>query len=130
MRMRHIVMWPVRLCNIFLHYLINGAISGGKNIEHKMCVLAFSVQFLYATFLILRRIERGMIIKCVLVFAQSTRYSCQILMKLEFCRHIFEKYSNVKFHENPSILTDGRTDVTKLIVAFRNFAKAPETNTM
>jgi len=25
-------------------------------------------------------------------------YSCQILMKLEFSRQIFEKYSNIKFH--------------------------------
>jgi hypothetical protein len=54
----------------------------------------------------------------------STRDSCQILMKLEFFRQIFEKYSNIKFHEDPSSGTDRRTDVTKLIVAFRNFAKA------
>jgi len=32
----------------------------------------------------------------------STRYSCQILMKLEFSQQIFEKYSNIKFQENPS----------------------------
>jgi hypothetical protein len=27
---------------------------------------------------------------------------CPILMKLEFSRQIFEKFSNIKFHENPS----------------------------
>jgi len=40
----------------------------------------------------------------------------------------------MKFHDNPSSvsgfvargLTDRRTDMTKLIVAFRNFAKAPK----
>ena len=32
---------------------------------------------------------------------QSTRYSCQIIMKLEFSRQIFVKYSNIKLHENP-----------------------------
>ena len=32
---------------------------------------------------------------------ESTVYSCQILIKLEFSRQIFEKYSNIKFHENP-----------------------------
>jgi hypothetical protein len=59
-------------------------------------------------------------------------------MKLELSRQIFEKYSNMKFHKNPISgsrvvpcgRTDGRTDretdMTKLIVASRNFAKAPE----
>jgi len=54
-------------------------------------------------------------------------------MKLEFSRQIFEKSSNIKFHENlssgsrvvPCGRTDRRTDMAKLIVAFRNFAKAP-----
>ena len=32
----------------------------------------------------------------------NARYSCQILMKLEFSQQISEKYSNIKFHENPS----------------------------
>jgi hypothetical protein len=45
---------------------------------------------------------------------QSTRHSCQILMNLEFSRHIFEKCSNVKFFECPSkgsrIVPYGRTD--------------------
>jgi len=36
-------------------------------------------------------------------FVQNiTRYSCHILMELELSQHIFEKYSNMKFHENPS----------------------------
>jgi len=54
-------------------------------------------------------------------------------MKLEFSRQFFEKYPNIEFHENPSSgsrvvpygQTDGRTDMTKLIVAVRNFANAP-----
>jgi hypothetical protein len=84
----------------------------------------------------------GLDVKC--------RYSCQILMKLEFSRRIFEKSWNIKFYENQSHgsrvvpcgqtvrqaggraggradgRTDGQTDVTKLIVAFRNFANTPE----
>jgi len=55
-------------------------------------------------------------------------------MKLEFSQHILEKCSIIKFHENPSsgsrvvprVQTDGRTEMTKLIVAFRNFANAPK----
>jgi len=46
-------------------------------------------------------------------------------MKLEFSRHIVEKYSNIKFHENPSsgngVVPYGKIDMKKLIVAFRNF---------
>ena len=50
-------------------------------------------------------------------------------MKLEFSEQIFEKYSNVKFHENPSCgsrVLCGQTDMTKLIVAFRKSANAPK----
>ena len=34
---------------------------------------------------------------------KSILYSCPILMKLQLSQQIFEKYSNVKFNENPSI---------------------------
>jgi len=55
-------------------------------------------------------------------------------MKLEFSRQIFGKYSNIKFHENPSSESrvvpcgraDGRTYVTNLIIAFRNLANSPK----
>jgi hypothetical protein len=51
-------------------------------------------------------------------------------MKIEFSRQIFEKYSNTKFHENLSsgsrVVSCGRTDMTKLIVAFVNFANWPK----
>jgi len=60
----------------------------------------------------------------------STRYSYPILKELEFSQQIFEKISNIKFHENPSNRsrgvpcrpTDGHTCMTNLIAAFRNFA--------
>jgi len=58
----------------------------------------------------------------------NTCYSCQILMKREFSQQFFEKYSNIKFHHSPAraelFHADGRTDMTNLIVAFRNFANA------
>jgi len=41
---------------------------------------------------------------------------------------LFEKYCNIKFHENPSVdsrvVPCGQTDVTKLMVAFCKFAKS------
>jgi len=63
----------------------------------------------------------------------TTRSSCQILTELEFSRQTFEKFSNIKFHENPSRgsqqrvrWTHGQTGMTTLIVAFRNFANSPK----
>jgi hypothetical protein len=51
-------------------------------------------------------------------------------MKLEFSRQIFEKKktSRMSFEGETScsMRTDGRIDMTKLIVAFRNFANAPK----
>ena len=56
------------------------------------------------------------------------------LMKHEFSQQSFEKFPNIKFHENPSrwnrVVPFGQTDrYDKLIVAFRNFAKAPKIKT-
>jgi len=68
---------------------------------------------------------------CIPVFMRSTRYSCQILMKLEFYKQIFEKHSNNKLHENLSggsrPVPCGRTDNLKLTVAFLNFSNAHKT---
>jgi len=55
----------------------------------------------------------------------------QSTVKLELFGQIFEKYSNIKLHENPSsgsrvFQADGRTDMTKLVVVFHNFVKAPK----
>jgi len=60
-------------------------------------------------------------------------------MKDESSQQIFEKNSNMNFHENPSVEaelflrtdrqtdggTDGETVITKVIVAFRSFANEP-----
>jgi hypothetical protein len=51
-------------------------------------------------------------------------------MELEFSRQIFEESWNTKFNENPSsgsrVVLYGQTDITKLIVALRNFANVPK----
>jgi len=55
------------------------------------------------------------------------RYSCQILNKLEFSRRSSEKWSNSKFHENPSsgswvvsMRTNRRTDTREDRRTWRN----------
>ena len=59
----------------------------------------------------------------------STRYSCRISMKLELSPQIFEKTqvsSFIKIRPVGAELfhADGQTDMTELIVAFRNFGNA------
>ena len=64
----------------------------------------------------------------------GARYSSQFLMKYEFSRQISEKFSHIKFNENPSIgsrvvpcgRTERGTDMTKLIVALPNFSISPK----
>jgi len=50
-------------------------------------------------------------------------------MKLDFSEQIFRKILKCQFHDNPVrselFHADGRTDMTKLIVAFRHSAIAP-----
>ena len=66
----------------------------------------------------------GLHVKC--------RYCCQTLIKLQYSRQSLEQVLNIKFHENPSreclVVTCGQTDMTQLIVAFRDVANAPQTN--
>ena len=71
-------------------------------------------------------------------FMWSTRYSYQIYVEYLLFLSDFNGTSNfssdflkipyIKFHEEPSsgsrVVTDGRTDMTKLIVALRSFANA------
>ena len=55
-------------------------------------------------------------------------------MKFELCRQTSEKYLNIKLHEDlfsgsrvaPLGRVGRRTDMTKLIVDFRNLANAPK----
>ena len=118
-------LWPVLLYHIFPRYLKNGVIFGEKNVWNIKC-LFFLYNFFSETFLFLRRIQRGVIVN-------THRPSCkvpmiivgQVLIKLEFSRQIFEKYSNIKSHENPSswsrVVPCGQTGMTKLIIDIRNF---------
>ena len=74
---------------------------------------------------------------------QSTRYSCQILTKLEFSRDIFENILNIRFYRNPSggeradrranirtdRWTDGRNEANSCSSQFCERAKRQYKNT-
>jgi hypothetical protein len=81
-------------------------------IEHTMLVL-ISYTTSPEISLFIRRNERDVTINAH-DSSKGSRYSCQILIKLEFSQQVFEKYSDIKFHENPSsgsgVVPCGRTD--------------------
>ena len=89
-----------------------------KKFLNLKCVVWFSLQILSETFLILKRTERDIIKKYILIFMWSDCFYCQALMKLEFFRQIFEKCSNTNLHKNLTSgsrvalggLSDRRTD--------------------
>ena len=79
-----------------------------KVIEHKMCVLIFCT-ILSKTFLILRRIQRDVVIN-----VKTSSYKVSIILVGFRSWQSFEKNSNIKFHQNPSsgsrVVPCGRTD--------------------
>jgi hypothetical protein len=134
MRMRHIVIWPVRLYYIFPHYLIN---STNFKITKSYRTQNACFDFLYTFVWNISRYRKNWMRcdkKMYIGLHVKHRCSCQSLMKLKFSRQVFEKYSvsnflirlmgSKLFHADGR--TDRQTDMTKLIVDFRNFANALE----
>jgi hypothetical protein len=72
-----------------------------KGMEHKMRILIFFTTFA-------RKISHSKKKwatydhKCILTFMHCAHNSCHVLMKIEFSKQMFEKYSNTKFDENLS----------------------------
>jgi hypothetical protein len=110
-------LWPVRLYNIFPHYLINDTIFNKKkkqqNLLNVKCLFWFSLQLFFGNILHSKKNWARYDKKCILVFTPSTRSSSKILMKLEISRQIFEKFfsrKSIKWEPRCSMRTDGRTD--------------------
>jgi hypothetical protein len=84
------------------------------------------------TVLVLSRIKLG--IMYVIRSFCKLHVIPQMLTELEFSGLIFEKYSDFKFHENPScgnrIFPRGGTDLMELLSAFRNFANATKNQSL
>ena len=75
-------LWPVQLYNICPHYLTNGRIFVKNVTDHKVCVLIFSINFVWN----ISHSGKNWAMychNCTQVFMWSTRYSCQIFMKVD-----------------------------------------------
>jgi len=116
---QYIVICGLSGCTVhFPHYLIKGTNFGKKLLNIKWASWFFML-LQSGTFLILRRTGQDIITTAhISVCMYSARfYSCRILIKLVFCIQIFEKSSNMKFHENlssggrfvPYVRTDRQT---------------------
>jgi hypothetical protein len=125
-------LWPAQLHKIFPHDLMNGTVFANVT-EYEMCVFISSTTFSEKNSHS-RKNSTRYDQKYILVFALSTYYSCQISLKLKFSKD-FRKMlksqislKSVHWISTCSMWTDGRTDghtdMTKLIVAFRSFATA------
>ena len=105
-----------------------------KAIENKMGVLIFSTTF--KIYLILRRYERDIVINIHRLYRGiHIKYTLFLsdFNKIWIFTADFRKivkydisWKSVQWKPSCSMLTDGRTDMTKIIVAYRDFTKAPK----
>ena len=133
MRLRYIFVSGLpRSTLFFLFFSWKTLFSKKKELnENKMCVLIFFTTFVRNISDSKKKWVR-FDEKCILTVMWSIRYSCSILMKLEFSQKIFRKilkyqisWKSIQWKPS-SMRTDGQTDRTKLLVTFRNFANAPK----
>jgi hypothetical protein len=95
----------------------------------------FSVQSLSETFLILRRTERDMFKNTYQSYCKEPVIPAGFQGNFNFL-HKFSKNTQVSYFMyirlvgSELIHAHGRTDMTKLIVAFSNFASAPQNGTL
>ena len=107
-------LWPVRLYNIFAHYLPNGTIFKKKMLLNIKCVLIFYTMFVW-NISHSKKNEARYDQNCVGLHVPNIFSD---LMKIEFSPRAFKKYSSIKFHEDPPAesrvdqcgQTGGRTD--------------------
>ena len=124
-------LWPLWPQHIFPHYLINGKILG-RTLLNAKCVFCFSLQILSETFLFLRWIQRNIITNTQPPSCKYQLFLSDMNQTWTYSTDVRKKTSTIKFHRNlsgssrfdPCGLTDGGTDTTKFVVAFRNFPKA------
>jgi hypothetical protein len=110
MHMRHTVLCGLRRYTVFYHVILQMARFSKKVIGHKMSVSSFCTTFVGNIVHYRKKLAR-----C----DQATLVSRTVPFLLFYINeslsgHIFEKYTNTKFHENPSsgsrVVPSGRMD--------------------
>jgi hypothetical protein len=124
-----VICGPLVFTIFFRQYLLKSPVFEKKLLNIK-CVVRFCLQFLFKTFLIIGRILRDIIINvktfhvklrsCLSDFNINSTFSTDF-----YNTHRYQVSSKSVLWEHSSM----RTDKTKLIVTFRNFANAPKEQT-
>ena len=123
-------LWPARLYSIFSTLSHKPHDFRKKVVQHKMCVLIFFTIFVWIISHYKKKWARydkkiyiGLHVEYLLFFLDFKEIGF-------FFRQFFEKYSNIKFHENPScgsricsMRRDGGTDMPKLLPRFPQFCE-------
>ena len=129
-------MWHIFICGL-LRYTIFSTLSHKRHdfrkevTENQMCSLIFSTT-LSEIFLILRRNEWDMIKMCIGLHLKYPLFLSDFnenwIFSTDFWKiHKYQiSWKPFLWESNFSMQKDWRTDMTKLIVAFRNFANAPK----
>ena len=99
------------------------------NIKRVFC---FSLQLLFKTVLILRKVRRDIVTNTktssrkVPVILDGFLRNLSFLDRLSKKKKLKISSKSVQWELNCSMRTEGRTDMTKVTVSFRNFANAPK----
>ena len=120
-------------CTIFFYIVLWTAWFLEKRYWRQNVWFDFSLQLSSEVFLVLRRTRRDIIINVHMSICKVLVIIGLFKWKSNFLNR-FSKNIHIIFNENPSsgaelFHANGRTDMTKLIVAFRNFAFAPKKET-
>jgi hypothetical protein len=122
-------LWPATLYNIFTHFLKN---DFRKTLLNTKCALIFSTTFVWNISHSEKRWVRYDKIVCVGLHVKCPSFLSDFnetwIFSTDFQKIIKYQISwnSSQSETSCSVRTDRRTDMTKLIVAFRNFANAPK----
>jgi hypothetical protein len=124
-------LWPAPVYKIFLHYLINVTFFE-KNLLNTKCVFWLPLQCLSETLLIIRKLSE---IWSQVYSVLHAKYPLLLsdINKIWLFSAVFRKsvkcqisWKSLQWEPSCFMWKDGTTDMTKLIVAIRNFANTPK----
>jgi hypothetical protein len=103
-------LWPVRLNRIFSYYIIKGAIFEKNIVEHKMCVLIFSITFVWNISHCKKNLARQYHV-CTWVFMKSALWDCNGIWRFFVVfRKILEYQIWLNLSSGSQVLFCERTD--------------------